>query len=170
MSNKNHNYNSYYSKPKEENSEQLQLFPIEPEVTEEEINIEPEITEDETNIEPEVIEGETNIEPEVIEGETNIEPEVTEGETNIEPEVTEGETNIEPEVTEEEIQNEQLVRVIPNLLNIRFAAEKDAMIVTVVSEDDELILLDKEPINGFYHIITKTGIEGYCMVEFVELV
>ena len=126
MSNKNHNYNSYYSKPKEENSEQLQLFPIEPEVIEEE--------------------------------------------TNIEPEVTEGETNIELEVTEEEIQNEQLVRVIPNLLNIRFAAEKDATIVTIVSKDDELILLDKEPINGFYHIITKTGIEGYCMVEFVELV
>ena len=126
MSNKNHNYNSYYSKPKEENSEQLQLFPIEPEVTEEE--------------------------------------------TNIEPEVTEGETNIEPEVTEEEIQNEQLVRVIPNLLNVRFAAEKDSTIVTIVSKDDELILLDKEPINDFYHIITKTGIEGYCMVEFVELV
>ena len=126
MSNKNHNYNSYYSKPKEENSEQLQLFPIEPEVTEEE--------------------------------------------TNIEPEVTEGETNIEPEVTEEEIQNEQLVRVIPNLLNVRFSAEKDSTIVTIVSKDDELVLLDKEPINGFYHIITKTGIEGYCMVEFVELV
>ena len=126
MSNKNHNYNGYYSKPKEENSEQLQLFPIEPEVTEKE--------------------------------------------TNIEPEVIEEETNIEPEVTEEEIQNEQLVRVIPNLLNVRFEAEKDAMIVTVVSQDDELILLDKESINGFYHIITKTGIEGYCMVEFVELV
>ena len=126
MSNKNHNYNSYYSKPKEENSEQLQLFPIE--------------------------------------------PEVTEGETNIEPEVTEGETNIEPEVSEEEIQNEQLVRVIPNILNVRFAAEKDSTIVTIVSKDDELILLDKEPINGFYHIITKTDIEGYCMVEFVELV
>ena len=126
MSNKNHNYNSYYSKPKEENSEQLQLFPIEPEVTEEE--------------------------------------------TNIEPEVTEEETNIELEVTEEEIQNKQLVRVIPNLLNIRFSAEKDSTIVTIVSKDDELILLDKEPINGFYHIITKTGIEGYCMVEFVELV
>ena len=126
MSNKNHNYNSYYSKPKEENSEQLQLFPIEPEVSEEE--------------------------------------------TNIEPEVTEGETNVEPEVNEEEIQNKQLVRVIPNLLNIRFEAEKDATIVTIVSKDDELILLDKEPINGFYHIITKTGIEGYCMVNFVELV
>ena len=124
MSNKNHNYNNYYSKSKEENSEQL--FPIE--------------------------------------------PEVTEGETNIEPEVTEGETNIEPEVTKEEIQNEQLVRVIPNLLNVRFSAEKDSTIVTIVSKDDELILLDKEPINGFYHIITKTGIEGYCMVEFVELV
>ena len=148
MSNKNHNYNSYYSKPKEENSEKLQLFPIEPEVTE----------------------GETNIEPEVTESENNIEPEVTEGETNIEPEATESETNIEPEVTDEEIQNEQLVRVIPNLLNIRFAAEKDAMIVTVVSQDDELILLNKEPINDFYHIITKTGIEGYCMVKFVELV
>ena len=137
MSNKNHNYNSYYSKPKEENSEQLQLFPIEPEVTEEE---------------------------------TNIDQEVTEEETNIDPEVTEKETNIEPEVTEGEIQNEQLVRVIPNLLNVRFAAEKDSIIVTVVSKDDKLILLDKEPINCFYHIITKTGIEGYCMVEFVELV
>ena len=148
MSNKNHNYNSYYSKPKEENSEQLQLFPIEPEVNE----------------------VETNIEPEVNEVETNIEPEVTEVETNIEPEVTEVETNVEPEVNEEEIQNEQLVKVIPNLLNIRFTAEKDSTIVTIVSKDDELILLDKEPINGFYHIITKTGIEGYCMVEFVELV
>ena len=148
MSNKKHNYNGYYSKPKEENSEQLQLFPIEPEVTEEETNIEPEITEEETNIEPEI----------------------TEEETNIEPEVTEEETNIEPEVTEEEIQNEPLVRVIPNLLNVRFAAEKDATIVTIVSKDDELILLDKEQINGFYHILTKTGIEGYCMVEFVELV
>ena len=124
MSNKNHNYNNYYSKSKEENSEQL----------------------------------------------FSIEPEVTEGETNIEPEVTEGETNIEPEVTEGEIQNEQLVRVIPNLLNVRFSAEKDSTIVTIVSKDDELILLNKEPINGFYHIITKTGIEGYCMVEFVELV
>ena len=159
MSNKNHNYNSYYSKPKEENSEQLQLFPIEPEVSEEE-----------TNIEPEVSEGETNIEPEVSEEKTNIEPEVSEEETNIEPEVSEGETNIEPEVSEEEIQNEQLVRVIPNLLNVRFSAEKDSTIVTIVSKDDELILLDKEQINGFYHIITKTGIEGYCMVEFVELV
>ena len=159
MSNKNHNYNSYYSKQKEENSEQLQLFPIEPEVTEEETNIEPEVTEEETNIEPEVTEGETNVEPEV-----------TERETNVEQEVNEEETNIEPEVNEEEIQNEQLVRVIPNLLNIRFAAEKDSTIVTIVSKDDELILLDKEPINGFYHIITKTGIEGYCMVEFVELV
>ena len=148
MSNKNHNYNSYYSKPKEENSEQLQLFPIEPEVTE----------------------GETNIEPEVTEEETNVEPEVTEEETNVELEVTEEETNVEPEVNEEEIQNEQLVRVIPNLLNIRFTAEKDSTIVTIVSKDDELILLDKEQINGFYHIITKTGIEGYCMVEFVELV
>ena len=148
MSNKNHNYNSYYSKPKEDNSEQLQLFPIEPEVTEEETNIEPEVTEEEINIEPEV----------------------TEEEINIEPEVTEEKINIEPEVTEEEIQNKQLVRVIPNLLNIRFSAEKDATIVTIVSKDDELILLDKEPINGFYHIITKTGIEGYCMVEFVELV
>ena len=159
MSNKNHNYNSYYSKPKEDNSEQLQLFPIEPEVTEEETNIEPEVTEEETNIEPEVTEEEINIEPEV-----------TEEEINIEPEVTEEKINIEPEVTEEEIQNKQLVRVIPNLLNIRFSAEKDATIVTIVSKDDELILLDKEPINGFYHIITKTGIEGYCMVEFVELV
>lgn len=148
MSNKNHNYNSYYSKQKEENSEQLQLFQIEPEVTEEETNIEPEVTEEETNVEPKV----------------------TEGETNVEPEVTEGETNVEPEVNEEEIQNEQLVRVTPNLLNIRFEAEKDSTIVTIVSKDDELILLDKEPINGFYHIITKTGIEGYCMVEFVELV
>ena len=159
MSNKNHNYNSYYSKTKEENSEQLQLF-----------SIEPEVTEGETNIEQEVSADETNIEPEVTEEETNIEPEVTEGETNIEPEVIEEETNIEPDVTDEEIQNEQLVRVIPNLLNIRFAAEKDATIVTIVSKDDELILLDKEPINDFYHIITKTGIEGYCMVEFVELV
>ena len=165
MSNKNRNYNNYYSNSKkEENSEQLQLFPLEPEVTEEKTNVEPEITEEETNVEPEVTEEKTNVEPEVTEEETNVEPEVTEEETNVEPEVT------EEEADKEEIQNEQLVRVIPNMLNIRFTAEKGAMIVTVVSENDKLTLLDKEPINGFYHVMTKTGIEGYCMVEFVELV
>ena len=82
-----------------------------------------------------------------------------------------------PEVVEEtpveeieEVVEEKLVKVLANKLNIRKENSKDSDVVTVVEKDQVLKLLELEPVDGFYHVDTLTGSEGYCMVEFVELV
>ena len=70
----------------------------------------------------------------------------------------------------EEVVEEKLVKVLANKLNIRKENSKDSDVVTVVEKDQVLKLLELEPVDGFYHVDTLTGSEGYCMVEFVELV
>lgn len=66
--------------------------------------------------------------------------------------------------------NVQLLKVKVDMLNIRKAADKGSEVVTVVSRDQNLTLIESEPINGFYHIMVSDLIEGYCMVDFVELI
>lgn len=66
--------------------------------------------------------------------------------------------------------NVQLLKVKVDMLNIRKAADKGSEVVTVVSRDQNLTLIESESINGFYHIMVSDLIEGYCMVDFVELI
>lgn len=66
--------------------------------------------------------------------------------------------------------NVQLLKVKVDMLNIRKAADKGSEVVTVVSRDQNLTLIESEPINGFYHVMVSDLIEGYCMVDFVELI
>jgi uncharacterized protein YgiM (DUF1202 family) len=74
------------------------------------------------------------------------------------------------EVVEETPVEEKLVKVLANKLNIRKENSKDSDVVTVVEKGQVLKLLELEPVDGFYHVDTLTGSEGYCMVEFVEIV
>lgn len=98
---------------------------------------------------------------------------------------TTGEVTVEPvENAEEQIQNENVleetptstqsnvvnVRVNANALNIRKEPKKDADIVTIVYKDELLVLVESTSIDGFYKVRTYTGIDGYCMKQFVDLV
>ena len=87
------------------------------------------------------------------------------------PEIVE-ETPVEEieEVVEETPVEERFVKVLANKLNIRKESNKDSNAIAVVEKGQVLKLLELEPVDGFYHVDTLTGSEGYCMVEFVELV
>ncbi len=73
-------------------------------------------------------------------------------------------------VVEETPVEEKFVKVIANKLNIRKESNKNSEVVIIADKDQTLKLLELDPINGFYHVDTLTGSEGYCMVEFVKVV
>ena len=90
-------------------------------------------------------------------------------------EVTEEVTEEVPveEVTEEiteEVQNDKYVKVNSAKLNIRANCDKDSEVLTIVEQNQLLKLIEPEIVNGFYHVDTLTGFEGYCMEMFVEMV
>lgn len=78
---------------------------------------------------------------------------------------------VEEVVTDEPTPAEPLVGVVSGCakLNIRTAASKIADIVTVVNEGTVLMIDGNVPVAGWFKVYTETGIEGYCMEQFVEI-
>lgn len=53
-------------------------------------------------------------------------------------------------------------------LNIRQEATVDSGILGVLEEGSEVMIMNQVAENGFYKICTASGIEGYCMVQYIE--
>lgn len=170
----NKNYNNYYNNKHEMAQHSHNVPPIVEETPVEEVKqVETEIE----KVEDTIVES---TDPSTVE----TTPISGINETLVEDENT-GEVTVEPvENAEEQIQNENVleetptstqsnvvnVRVNANALNIRKEPKKDADIVTIVYKDELLVLLESTSIDGFYRVKTLTGIEGYCMEQFVDLV
>lgn len=59
--------------------------------------------------------------------------------------------------------------VIPGRLNVRKQPSKDSEVLEVITKNSEVeIGLDGET-DEFYKVRTKSGVEGYCMKEFVSI-
>ena len=54
-------------------------------------------------------------------------------------------------------------------LNIRKSASKDSDVVAVVDAGSELLIDSAKSTYNFYKVCTASGIEGYCMSEFVKV-
>ena len=74
----------------------------------------------------------------------------------------------EPKIVEEVKQH---VGVVCNCekLNIRKYASKDSEVLTIVDAGTELLIDSSKSTANFYKVCTASGIEGYCMEEFVEV-
>ena len=66
---------------------------------------------------------------------------------------------------------EPITGVVDNCLrlNIREKPSIDAEILTSLAAGSEVRLLKNEIENGFYKICTASGLEGYCMCEYIVL-
>ena len=59
--------------------------------------------------------------------------------------------------------------VIPSRLNVRKQPSKDSEVLEVITKNSEVeIGLDGET-DTFYKVRTKSGVEGYCMKEFISI-
>lgn len=54
-----------------------------------------------------------------------------------------------------------------NLLNVRKEPSKESEVIGIVSNGDNVNVI--EEINGFYKITTPSGINGFCVKEFVRI-
>ena len=66
---------------------------------------------------------------------------------------------------------EPITGVVDNCLrlNIREKPSIDAEILTALEAGSEVRLLKDEMENGFYKICTASGLDGYCMCEYIAL-
>lgn len=53
-------------------------------------------------------------------------------------------------------------------LNVRSGPSKEDKVITMVYNTDKIVLLSKQ--NGWYHIQTSEGIEGFVSAEYVKVV
>lgn len=66
---------------------------------------------------------------------------------------------------------EPITGVVDNCirLNVREKPSIDAEILTALEAGSEVRLLKDEIDNGFYKICTASGLDGYCMCEYIVL-
>lgn len=88
-------------------------------------------------------------------------------------EVTEEVT--EPEVIvpsiENNVENNEVIGKISGFekLYVRKEASKDSEPVGIVTDKDDLSIDVSHSTDDFYKVITSTGLEGYCVKEFVKI-
>lgn len=54
-------------------------------------------------------------------------------------------------------------------LNVRRGPSKDSKVMCIVSKGEEVMLVAEESTEEWYKVITKTGFDGYCMKEFIDM-
>lgn len=103
---------------------------------------------------------------------TKLEPEEKPIVQEAEP-VIEGQIVI-PEVTtphEAEARAAKLPGIVGNCtrLNVRDDPNKMADVIAVLEAGSEVQLVNEDPVNGFYNVITADGREGYCVCDYIRI-
>lgn len=91
---------------------------------------------------------------------------------------------IEGQITIDEIVNSETVEVnnveVPETtngvvtgcakLNVRKEPSKEAEVLCVINELSAVVVTVEESTEDFYKVCTPSGIEGYCMKKFINIV
>lgn len=85
--------------------------------------------------------------------------------------VNEAVENTVPEQATEEKAVYGVVTLGPKFkeLNIRDKASKAGKVVATVKPKTKLTINETKSTNGWYAVITKEGVEGFCMKEFITI-
>ena len=54
-------------------------------------------------------------------------------------------------------------------LNVRQNPHKGSEVLAIIEEDDEVIVKPSKSTRNWYFVQTESGVEGYCMTDFVAL-
>ena len=67
--------------------------------------------------------------------------------------------------------NEPVFGIVVNckFLNIRETPNKNANILAKLVENSKVMIDSVASTNDFYSIFTETGVEGYCVKQFIEV-
>lgn len=74
------------------------------------------------------------------------------------------------EMIEESEQNEPAFgHVNCKLLNVREAPDAESEVITVLHKGSEVMIDANLSTDEFYSVCTETGVEGFCMRQFIEV-
>ena len=77
----------------------------------------------------------------------------------------------ETQVVNDVVKSEHITGIVDNCirLNVREKPSIDAEILTALEAGSEVRLMKDEIENGFYKICTASGLDGYCMREYIVI-
>ena len=82
----------------------------------------------------------------------------------------------EPEVTEAcdaepKQQTETASAIVINCakLNVREEPSPKAAVIGIIDASNEVVVYDSESFGNYYKVCTASGVEGYCIKDFLEL-
>ena len=80
---------------------------------------------------------------------------------------------VEATTTNEEVVEKEavLIGVVANcgILNVREKPAITTDVVGTIKRDTEVKIIESESTDEFYKIITSTGMEGFCMKEYITI-
>lgn len=81
------------------------------------------------------------------------------------------EENMVEDMVIEEPENKIFIGVVVNCkkLNVRKEASLKSDSIFVLSEGNEVMVNEEESTHDFYKITTATGIEGFCMHDYIRI-
>lgn len=81
------------------------------------------------------------------------------------------EQEVAEEVIEETIEVEPIEGTVTNCdqLFVREEPTIESDALGIIKKGSVIRIYDNEPVNDFYHICTESGLEGYCMKEFIAV-
>lgn len=77
-------------------------------------------------------------------------------------------TKISEGIVEDDSNIDKMGRIIPDALYIRKGPGKDYETIGTLSKDDQILI--SNTIDGWYEVYTSSGIEGFVMSKFVEII
>ena len=94
----------------------------------------------------------------------------TKPENEITTEVEEPENEITTEV-EEPPKKEKVLGTVVNCprLRVREHPSINAVVAAEIDEGSEVVINEDKSAEEFYSVITATGLEGYCMKDYIQL-
>lgn len=103
-----------------------------------------------------------------VEDETDMIEEIEEDVVDETPVVEE----VEDEVVDEPVDDKPIIRGVVvdcSRLNVRETPALDGVILTQIARSTEVIIEEDESTDEFYKVCLATGLEGYCVKQFVKM-
>ena len=142
MSHHNHNYTNYSNKNIANNQEAADA-------------VEEKVVNNEQAVEEKVVNNEQAVEEKV----------VNESQQNI----SDPESDIDAAANDE---TSELIGYVTDCvkLNVREAASKDSNVLCEIILNSKVIVDEENSTDDFYKVTTETGVEGYCMKQYINVI
>ena len=87
----------------------------------------------------------------------------------VEPIIAESEQPVTPVIEKTEPKSHKAIVCNCKKLNVRENPKPKANVIMIINEDDEVTVYTDGSVGNYYSIRTESGIEGYCVKDYLKM-